>query len=83
MLPSFYTGIVGLNNIKANDYMNVVLHVRTMSHACHMTITCPLITQALAHISPIRDFFLKEESYAHIVPPPGDQKFVVGEFDRV
>ena len=32
-------GYVGLNNIKANDYMNVIIH-------------------ALAHIEPIRDYFL-------------------------
>ena len=37
-----YLGIVGLNNIKANDYMNVVLQVRIHSlcilHKCHVTI---------------------------------------------
>lgn len=25
--PTYYPGIVGLNNIKANDYTNVILHV--------------------------------------------------------
>jgi U4/U6.U5 tri-snRNP-associated protein 2 len=54
----YLPGIVGLNNIKANDYMNVILHV-------------------LAHVSPVRDYFLDEQSYAHIIPPPGDQNFVV------
>lgn len=32
---SLYTpGIVGLNNIKANDYCNVVLQVPTLVHCC-------------------------------------------------
>ncbi|OAL33870.1 hypothetical protein AYO20_06881 [Fonsecaea nubica] len=35
-------GFMGMNNIKANDYLNVVV-------------------QALAHISPLRDFFLLQE----------------------
>ncbi|MEN2496813.1 MAG: U4/U6.U5 tri-snRNP-associated protein 2, variant 2 [Marteilia pararefringens] len=36
---TFNTGIIGINNIKANDYSNVIL-------------------MALAHIRPLRDFFL-------------------------
>lgn len=54
----YVPGIVGLNVIKANDYMNVIL-------------------QALAQVSPFRDFFLREENYAHVKPPPGDQNIVV------
>ncbi|KAI9365448.1 hypothetical protein DFJ73DRAFT_264777 [Zopfochytrium polystomum] len=38
----YLPGFVGLNNIKANDYMNVVF-------------------QALTHVKPLRDFFLKVE----------------------
>lgn len=53
------TGIVGLNNIKANDYMNVVLH-------------------ALAHAVPFRNYFLREENYQMITPPPGDQTITLG-----
>jgi U4/U6.U5 tri-snRNP-associated protein 2 len=35
-------GFIGLNNIKANDYVNVVI-------------------QALAHVKPLRDFFLADK----------------------
>ena len=35
----YATGFVGLNNVKANDYVNVII-------------------QALAHIPPLRDFFI-------------------------
>jgi len=51
-------GIVGLNNIKANDYCNVVL-------------------QALSHVTPIRDFFLREQNYAAVRRPPGDSAFLL------
>ncbi|KAJ3197158.1 hypothetical protein HK101_005675 [Irineochytrium annulatum] len=46
----FLPGFVGLNNIKANDYVNVVI-------------------QALTHVQPLRDFFLKEDlsSYSELV----------------
>ena len=50
---------MGLNNIKANDYMNVILH-------------------SLAHVGPMRDFFLRPENYAHVKRPPGDQTFNLG-----
>ena len=56
---SLLPGIVGVNNIKANDYMNMVLHT-------------------LANIGPLRDYFLSEDNYHHIHPPPGDQTFVLG-----
>jgi len=51
-------GIVGLNNIKANDYCNVVL-------------------QALSHVVPLRDYFLREENYINIKRPPGDNNVVL------
>ena len=35
----YFLGIIGINNIKANDYSNVIL-------------------MALAHVEPLRDFFL-------------------------
>ena len=38
----YYPGFVGLNNIKANDYLNVV-------------------AQALAHVSPLRNFLMLED----------------------
>jgi len=50
---TYLPGIVGLNNIKANDYCNVLL-------------------QALSNVPPLRNYFLREESYSHIKRPPGD-----------
>lgn len=52
----YLPGIVGLNNIKANDYLNVIL-------------------QALAFVTPIRTYFLREENYGKIKRPPGDTMF--------
>ncbi|KAK7111213.1 ubiquitin carboxyl-terminal hydrolase 39-like isoform X2 [Littorina saxatilis] len=55
---TYLPGIVGLNNIKANDYCNVVL-------------------QSLSHVTPLRNYFLKEENYGKIKRPPGDQQFLL------
>lgn len=44
----YYPGVVGLNNIKNNDYINAVV-------------------QALAHVRPLRDFFLLEENYLGVI----------------
>ncbi|CAG0914634.1 unnamed protein product [Notodromas monacha] len=49
----YLPGIVGLNNIKANDYCNVVL-------------------QAMSHVQPVRDYFLREDNYAAVNKVPGD-----------
>jgi U4/U6.U5 tri-snRNP-associated protein 2 len=49
----YLPGIVGLNNIKANDYSNVVL-------------------QALVNVSPLRDYFLREENFSNVKVVPGD-----------
>ncbi|KAL0281029.1 UNVERIFIED_CONTAM: hypothetical protein PYX00_002148 [Menopon gallinae] len=54
----YLPGIVGLNNIKANDYCNVVL-------------------QALSHVSPLRNFFLREVNYAKVKRSPGDSLFLL------
>lgn len=54
----YLPGIVGLNNIKANDYCNVIL-------------------QALCHVTPLRDFFLREINYARVKRPPGDSSFLL------
>ncbi|KAL2718247.1 U4/U6U5 tri-snRNP-associated protein 2 [Vespula squamosa] len=51
-------GIVGMNNIKANDYCNVIL-------------------QALSHVTPLRDFFLRETNYAYVKRPPGDSSYLL------
>lgn len=62
----FYVpGMVGLNNIKANDYSNVVL-------------------QALSHVTPIRDYFLKEPNYIHMKKLTGDVAFsIVSRFGEL
>lgn len=52
----YYPGIIGLNNIKKNDYCNVIL-------------------QALTHVTPLRNYFLREENYRTIKRPPGDSIF--------
>ena len=49
-----------MNNIKANDYCNVIL-------------------QAFSHVSPLRSYFLREENYAGIKRPPGDQMFLLSQ----
>ncbi|XP_034244355.1 U4/U6.U5 tri-snRNP-associated protein 2 [Thrips palmi] len=54
----YLPGIVGLNNIKANDYCNVIL-------------------QALSHVTPLRDYFLREINYARVKRPPGDSMFLL------
>lgn len=54
----YLPGIVGLNNIKANDYCNVIL-------------------QALCHVIPLRNYFLREINYARIKRPPGDSSFLL------
>lgn len=54
----YLPGIVGLNNIKANDYCNVIL-------------------QALSHVTPLRDYFLREINYARVKRPPGDSSFLL------
>ncbi|XP_047117566.1 U4/U6.U5 tri-snRNP-associated protein 2 [Schistocerca piceifrons] len=54
----YIPGIVGLNNIKANDYCNVIL-------------------QALCHVTPLRNYFLREINYARIKRPPGDSSFLL------
>lgn len=54
----YLPGIVGLNNIKANDYCNVIL-------------------QALSHVTPLRNYFLREINYARVKRPPGDSSFLL------
>jgi len=55
---TYLPGIVGLNNIKANDYCNVIL-------------------QALSHVPPLRNYFLREQNYCEIRRAPGDQMFLI------
>lgn len=37
-----------------------------------------VVLHMLAHVSPLRDYFLREENYSHIIPPPGDQSYILG-----
>ncbi|KAJ8870239.1 hypothetical protein PR048_029260, partial [Dryococelus australis] len=56
----YLPGIVGLNNIKANDYCNVILQA-----------------SALSHVTPLRNYFLREINYARVKRPPGDSSFLL------
>lgn len=47
----FVPGTIGLNNLRATDYMNVII-------------------QALALVSPLRDFFLTDERHEAYASPP-------------
>ena len=42
-----------------------------------------VILHTLAHVSPFRDYFLRELNYSHIKPPPGDQMFILGMCNSV
>ena len=37
-----------------------------------------VILHALENVPPLRDYFLRESNYSHIIPPPGDQTFILG-----
>ncbi len=38
----YMPGLVGLNNMKANDYVNVIVQVRSLHYeAFEMLLTCP------------------------------------------
>ena len=50
----YYPGFVGLNNIKANDYLNVV-------------------AQALAHVTPLRNFLMLEDLSSRPQLPQPDE----------
>ncbi|XP_015786303.1 U4/U6.U5 tri-snRNP-associated protein 2 [Tetranychus urticae] len=57
---TYLPGIVGLNNIKHNDYCNVIL-------------------QALSHVPPLRNYFLRECNYEKLAAkrPSGDNLFLL------
>ena len=78
----YLPGIVGLNNIKVSPHPHLDFDI-----AIAMTTTIlqandymNVILHALEHVPPFRDFFLREENYAHIVPPPGDHTFILGKW---
>uniref|UniRef100_A0A2C9M5T2 ubiquitinyl hydrolase 1 n=1 Tax=Biomphalaria glabrata TaxID=6526 RepID=A0A2C9M5T2_BIOGL len=76
---TYLPGIVGLNNIKANDYCNVVLQAPATILLCHAnkgTCLYEALT-SLSHVGPLRNYFLKEDNYKHIKRPPGDISFLL------
>ena len=42
-----------------------------------------VILHALENVPPLRDYFLRDSNYSHIVPPPGDQTFILGWCDNM
>ena len=46
---------------------------------CYMNV----ILHTLAHVSPFRDYFLREDNYPSITPPPGDQTFTLGKRNNI
>jgi U4/U6.U5 tri-snRNP-associated protein 2 len=69
----YLPGIVGLNNIKANDYCNVVLQVFLfVLLQTHFKTKVFFFQQALANVPPLRNYFLQEENYLKIKVVPGD-----------
>ena len=46
----FFTGVVGLNNIKANDYLNVVLQVSNMIYHNYIQLLLLLIIMKVKEI---------------------------------
>lgn len=70
-------GVVGLNNIKANDYCNVVLQVHRHNYENGKITDNLLFYQALSHVVPLRDYFLREDNYIGIKRPPGDNNVIL------
>ena len=66
--------MVGLNNIKANDYLNVILQVQV--RVLDQNLRCDLHSiQAMSHVEGLRNYFLNEDNYKDIKRPPGDISF--------
>jgi U4/U6.U5 tri-snRNP-associated protein 2 len=80
------SGIVGLNNIKANDYCNVVLQVckgpmvtlsrhaleQATSNKPKRPTSKKIFFKSLVNAPMLRDYFLREENYLKIKVIPGD-----------
>ncbi len=73
----YIPGIVGLNNIKVYC---VCVCVCVCYYFVQANDYMNVVLQTLAHVSPFRDYFLREESYSHISPPPGDTSFILGYY---
>lgn len=85
---TYLPGIVGLNNIKANDYANAVLQVWVygggdlgVGGGVRSAFGCRTHTvrhpQALSNVPPLRNYFLEEDNYKNIKRPPGDIMFLL------
>ncbi|KAF3826603.1 hypothetical protein GH733_009128, partial [Mirounga leonina] len=84
---TYLPGIVGLNNIKANDYANAVLQAITgpvlveelVPRAVHRGpgLIGVFNFQALSNVPPLRNYFLEEDNYKNIKRPPGDIMFLL------
>ena len=71
---NYTPGVVGLNNIKANDYLNVILQVQV--RVLDQNPWCDLQSiQAMSHVEGLRNYFLNEDNYKDIKRPPGDISF--------
>ena len=57
---------MGLNNIKQNDYFNVVIQARMPLSLYITVINC---AQAIVQVQPFRDFFLNESNYVFTTDP--------------
>ena len=74
----YLPGIVGLNNIKVPIIYLSLYNVYSLVLFPKANDYMNVILHTLAHVSPFRDYFLREENYSHIKPPPGDQMFILG-----
>jgi hypothetical protein len=67
----FVPGTIGLNNLRATDYMNVVIQVGIQfANRNPLCFDMLLVAKALALVSPLRDFFLTDERHEAYVEAP-------------
>ena len=52
----------------------ISLRIPTSSGICDL-----FCLQAFAHVLPLRNYFLREENYAHIKPKTGDRLFILSK----
>ena len=81
----YLPGIVGLNNIKVWFISALLLyhHASCTANVLQANDYMNVILHTLAHVSPFRDYFLRELNYSHIKPPPGDQMFILGKHNII
>lgn len=49
------------------------MHFELLKYLLFLALISFLILQALSHVPPLRDYFLREENYSQIKRPPGDK----------